>query len=55
MSKSVIGIWYPLLLFDYQLQKEKCSIINTLRDTAHQKSSTFAKHLKMFKFLYLQE
>ena len=35
--------------------KCKCSIFNNFRDTAHSKRSTFAKHLTILKFLYLQE
>ena len=34
--------------------KKKCSIFNNLRDTDPPKSSTVAKHLTIFTFLYIQ-
>ena len=40
---SIIGIYGNpyYFLISYQLKKEKCSIFNNLKDTAHPKDSTF--------------
>ena len=44
-----------IFLIAINCKKKKGSILNNLRDTDHPKSSTFAKHLTVFTFLYLQE
>ena len=49
LPKSIIGNPYYFLI-GYQLPK-KCYIFNNLRDTAHQKSSSFA----ILRFFYLPE
>ena len=41
-------ITLAIFLLSINLDKKKCSISNTLRDTAHLKRSTFAKHLTIF-------
>ena len=43
------------VIFDYLSIAKKKSIFKTLRDAVHPEISTFAKHLKFFKFLYLQD
>ena len=47
LPKSIIGIYVTptIYLFSIHSKKKKCSIFNTLRVTAHLKTSYFAKHL----------
>ena len=37
-----------IFLLAINCKKKECSSFNSLRDTAHQKSKTFAKHLTIF-------